>query len=545
MTSAPLIKLIFLASILLQVMIWPSVASICFVTIYGLLGIINYFALKTGKVMEAFMDPGVYIFRDEKRTSNFVIMLVMALYFVVHLILFISHEVDILPAATLWLDRSFAGNYSSHVYSKLPIEVTDGVSKEMRAAPFVWSKSLVLQAPLITGTIPSAGPEGRDLVCNPGAGLGYRCFGKIWANDAPAYGVRDTNNNAFVPLSSDYYNIDVKISPGQGKRCSDLEVYRLVINHERAVINPLDYPASTIPLSTTDRSPLQPAACNLFNLSSAFCLQTQHTFSPSKYLQEVAALCNRFDQRLIFRLPERTKDVDPDSGKHALDILLVSDSVASVELHASWKKKPRSEWFLFFSATDQVVDSDQLQGWRESYDSVDVFFKFAIAATPLAITWYYLCAEYIYHYFHDGQIIFLSVFIQMPSILLFLSMGAWLPMAGCIICVLAVNHEVNRQASPWRAMIRPSLLFLTAVSNSIQFAWLLALVGQAGWNAFFYALTLDQLYLLSYKFIITNQSSPSWVAIMLPVTLMVNAAFLVGSAICIVLETMAGRKPKA
>ena len=535
-----LVKIIFLVSILLQVMIWPSVASICFVTIYGLLGIIYYFSLKPGKVIESFLDPGVYVFRDEKRTSNFIFMMVMALYFSIYFILFISHQVDILPAATLWMDRSFAGNYSSHIYTKLPIDVTDSVSKEMRDTPFVWSKSLVLQAPLITGVIPSAGPGGSDLVCNPGGGSGFKCFGKIWRNDAPSFGVGDDKKNAFVPLSSDFYNIDVKISPGQGKKCSDLEVYRMVINHEKAVAYPLDYPASTIPLS--DRSALHPLACNLFNLSSTFCLHTQHTFSSNKYLQEVSNLCERFDQRLIFRLPERTNDVDPDSGRHTLDILLVSDSVSSVELHASWKKKNQSDWFLFFSVWNQVVDSDQLQAWRDSSDTVDVFFKFAIATIPLAITWYYLSSEYIYHYNHDNQIIFLSVFIQMPSILLFLSMGAWLPMAGCIVCVLAVNHEVNRQSSRWRGMIRPALLFLTAVCNSIQFAWILALVGQAGWNAFYYSLTLDQLYQISYKFIITNQSSPTWVALMLPIILMVNASFLIGSAICIVLETMAGPK---
>lgn len=529
-----LIKIIFLVSILLQVMIWPSVASICFVCVYGVLGIIYYFSLKSGRVVESFLDPGVYVFRDEKRTSNFIFMLIMALYFSIYFILFISHEVEILPAATLWLDKSFAENYSSHVYTPLPIDVTSGISKDMRETPFVWEKSLLLQAPLITGIIPLAGPGGSDLVC--GTTGGFKCFGKIMKSaEAPTF----NDNNGFIPLVSDFYNVDVMVSPGEGKRCSDLEVYRLVINSEKGVTYPLDYPASTIPQTKANRSPLQDLACNLFNVSSNFCLQTQHTFTHVKYKQEVSKICENYNQKLIFRLPERTNDVDPETGRHTLDILLISESASSVELHASWKKKNQSDWFLFFSIWNQVVDSDKLQSWRDSTGSVEVFFKFAIATIPLAVTWYYLSSEYISRYIHENQIVFISVFIEMPTILLFLSMGAWLPMAGCIICVIAVNHEVNKNPNKkWIGMIRPSLLFLTAVCNSIQFAWILALVGQAGWNAFYYSLTLDQLYQISYKFIITNQSSPTWIALMLPVILMVNAAFLIGSAICIVLETM-------
>ncbi len=348
----------------------------------------------------------------------------------------------------------------------------------------------------------------------------------------------------FVPLSSELYNVDVMITPGKGLKCSDLEVYRLIVNNEKRVVSPMDYPASTIPISSASRSPLTQPTCNLFNGTSGLCLQIQHTFSQSKYVQEVSNLCDKFDQKLIFRLPERTSDIDPESGRHTLDILLVSETASNVEIHASWKKKNQTDWFLFFSVWNQVVDSDQLQSWRDSSEDVAVFFKFAIAVIPLAITWYYLCSEYILHYLHDGQITFLTVFIQMPTILLFLSMGAWLPMAGCIVCVLAVNYEVNK-TNNWIGVLRPSLLFLTAVCNSIQFAWILALVGEAGWSSFFYSLTLDQLYAISYKFIITNQSSPTWIALMLPIIILVNASFLLGAAICVVLETMSKNRANA
>jgi hypothetical protein len=539
-------KFCFLICILLQVMMWPSVASICFACVYGIVGISYYFSLNSGNVMKSFLDPGVYIFRSEKNPRNFIFMFLMSLYFIVYFILFIGHSQDIMPSATFWLDKSFAANYSSYTNTQLPVGVTSDVSKKMRGSPFIWSRNLKLQAPLITGIIPSAGPSGGDLLCNTKSNAnisntqGFKCFAKLWQNlDAPEF---VSPERYFVPISSDFYNVDVMVSPGAGKKCSDLEVYRLVINHERSIIQPMDYPASTVPLSSNAvRSPLHSPACGLFNGSDDFCLQTQHTFTKEKYAQEVSSLCDKFNQKLIFRLPMRTVDVDPDSGRYNLDIFLVSDSVEAVELHASWKHKNQTDWYLFFSIWEQVVDSDLLQDWRESTTGGDVFFKFLIAVFPLMFTWYHLSSEYIYHFLAQSQVIFISVFIQLPSILLFLSMGAWLPMAGCIVCVLAVNHEVSN-TKKWIGLIRPSLLFLTAVCNSIQFVWILALIGEAGWNAFYYSLTLDQIYTISYKFIITNQSSPTWIALMLPIILMINASFLIGSAICVVLEGISKTK---
>jgi hypothetical protein len=336
----------------------------------------------------------------------------------------------------------------------------------------------------------------------------------------------------------------VMVSPSQGKKCSDLEVYRVILDHELNIVHPLDYPASTIQTSAS-RSVLYPVADKLFssgNTTGTLALQTQHTFTHAKYMQELAKKCDQFDQRLIFRLPERIVDVNPDTGRYTLDVLMISDWASTVELHASWKPINQSEWFLFFSIWNQVVESDALQEWRESTDGGAVFFKFAIAVIPLAVTWYHLAAAFLQKV-PNSQITFLTIFIQMPAILLFLSMGAWLPMAGCIICVLAVNQGVQKERV-WSAWIRPSLLFLTAVCNSIQFAWLLALVGQAGWNAFYYALTLDQIYDISFKFIITNQSSPTWIALMLPIILLVNGSFLLGAAICVVLESMGKSQSK-
>lgn len=520
------VKIIFLCVIPLQVMLWPSVASICFSCIYGLVGIFHYFSLARGQVLQALFAPGIHIFTDEKKKMNLFVAFLMALYFAIYFILFISHEVSILPAATLWVDKSFRGNYSAHVYTPLPVEVTSKESKDMRDTPFIWPKQIDMHAPLITGTIPKLDSNNNDVLCNALAGSGFRCYAKVWQKE-----------NTFIPLSSQFYNVDVMVSPGAGRKCSNLEVYRVILDHELNIVHPLDYPASTIPAAAS-RSVLYPLQNNLFssNSSTPLSLQTQHTFSHAKYTQELATKCDEYNQRLIFRLPERIVDVNPETGRYALDVLLVSDWAARVELHATWKSMNQSDWFLFFSVWNQVVDSDALQSWRESSDDGAVFFKFAIAVIPLAVTWYHLAAGFSRE-LPDSQITFLTIFIQLPSILLFLSMGAWLPMAGCIICVLAVNHDVQKRRA-WSGIIRPSLLFLTAVCNSIQFAWILALVGQAGWNAFYYALTLDQLYDMSFKFIITNQSSPTWIALMLPIILLVNGSFLLGAAICVVLETM-------
>ena len=224
-----------------------------------------------------------------------------------------------------------------------------------------------------------------------------------------------------------------------------------------------------------------------------------------------------------------------------LDILLVTDTAASVQISAMWNADvPPSHWAMFNTFWNQVISTDQVQSWRESISPADLFFKFAIASIPPLVTWYYLSSEFL-EYISNSQILFLSILIQLTSVLLFLSIGAWLPMAGCIICVLAVNYDVNTKTY-WQGYVRPSLLFLTAVCNSIQFAWLLALVGEAGWDAFYYQITLDQLYSLSYQFIITNESSPTWVALMLPNVLLVNISLLIGSAICVVLEGISFRK---
>ena len=524
-------KLIFLICIPIQVMLWPTVSSICFVCIYAIINIFMYFSLESGKAWASAIASGVYIFRAEKKPANYVFMIIMFCYFAIYFFAFLTYEARLLPTNTMWLDPSFAANYSASTLAALPVDVTSHVSKQMRDNPFEWSKSVQVAAPLVAGAIPGL------LSCNPGGGQGFKCYAKIWNTGAATPSA--WQGAGFVPFSSQFYDVDVAVAPGPGKSCTDLEVYRLVVDANLNVVQPLDYPASTIPANAQERLPVFTPPCKLFN-NTALCLQISHTFTVQQYAQELAAKCTYYNNQLIFRLPPRGTDIDSESSRMLLDLLLVSESASSVNLHATWNAdSAQSNWFLFSTFWKQVISTDQVQAWRESTNQADVFFKFLIAVIPVIVTWYYLSVEF--NNISTDQILFLSIFVQLPAILLFLSLGAWLPMAGCIICVLAINYDVNRK-SYGQKWVRPGLQFLNAACNSIQFAWLLTLVGQAGWNAFYYELTLDQLYSMSYSFIITDQSSPTWVALMLPIVLITNLAFLIGAAICVVLESVTARK---
>ena len=517
------VKFIFLLAIPLQTMLWPTVASICFVSIYGLINIMAYFG--TADVLKAILSPGVYLYPPEKKPVNYVLMLIMLAYFATYFFQFVSHETQILPTSTFWLDPTFAANYSVQTKNApLPVDVTGSVSSSMRSNAFEWSRAVQVSAPQLQGS------NLLPMPCPASSGLGYKCFAKLWPQ----------SNGQYVPFPSQFYDIDVLIKPSPGVPCASLEVYRMVVDVNFNVLQPLDYPASTIP-NTQNRLPTYPAPCHLFNGSTSLCLQVSHTFTPQQYAQEQDSICSKYNQQLILRMPPRGNDVDPEGGRTNLDILLVSEAAESVQLSATWNKAPADgSWFLSSTFWNQVVDSDGVQSWRLSTDSAQVFFKFAIASIPAIVTWYYLSVEFL-EYISESQILFLSIFIELPAILLFLSLGAWLPMAGSIVCVIAVNYDVNRKQY-WQGFVRPSLLFVKAACNSIQFAWLLTLVGQAGWNAFFYELTLDQLYEMSYRFIVTGQSSPTWVALMLPNILLVNLSFLIGAAICVVLESITARK---
>ena len=530
-------KIAFLIAVPMQTMLWPTVSSITFLCVYGLVNIVMYFTLERGKVWEAITNPGIYVFRTEKTPANYIFMMIMFCYFAIYFFVFITEESTLLPSNTLWLYPTIAPNFTSQSFADLPVDVTNSISQQMLSNSFEWTQSIQVQAPLVSGVIAGVGQGGAPIICN-GQG-GFKCYAKAWSVLPPSW-LGEQPQPTFLPLASQFYDVDVAIAPGAGKRCADLEVYRLGVDVNLNVIQPLDYPASTIP-NSQNRLPVQAPPCKLFSNTSSLCLQVSHTFTPAQYTAQLAAQCQAYNQQLIFRLPPRGADVNPESGIMMLDILLVTDTASSVQLSGTWNAaNTYNTWFLFSTFWNQIISTYLVQSWRLATDSTNGFFKFMIASLPAIVTWYYLSSEFL-EYIASSGILFLSIFIELPAILLFLSLGAWVPMAGSIVCVMAVNYDVEKKREYWQRMIRPTLLFIKAACNSIQFVWLLVLVGQASWSAFYYQFTLDKLYTMSYQFIITNQSSPTFVSLMLPIILLVNAAFLLGTAFCVVLEGVAGK----
>jgi hypothetical protein len=205
-----------------------------------------------------------------------------------------------------------------------------------------------------------------------------------------------------------------------------------------------------------------------------------------------------------------------------------------------WQWHELGEESRLLSMWDQTPGSltDKAQGWRDSDETTAVFIKYAIAVIPLLLLWYFLTVNFRY-VVDSYQILMLCLFVLLPASVFFMTIGAWLPMIGCIICTLAINHTPADQARPgaWAPTMRHALLFLTAVCNSVQFVWVLVLVGQADWSAFLYDDTLKQLSTLSSQFIVTGE--PTWVGLVLPLALTINFAFMLGAAICVAMELLA------
>jgi hypothetical protein len=279
-----------------------------------------------------------------------------------------------------------------------------------------------------------------------------------------------------------------------------------------------------------------PYHCGLFS-DNEWCLHFQHTFSAQEYARRISAKCTEGNGNLIFRLPIRSTDVDPSTGQIGLDTLLVTNG-ADVKLKFSWHYQGETPPF-FSTWDDKNKIEDCIQDWRDSSEPTQVFFKFAIMITPLLVAWYFLAVQFEI-LIENSQVPVLCIFVLLPSILIFLSVGAWLPMSGSIICAIAIHHSPpsSSQASKWKMVVRPILFFITAACNSIQFAWIMALVGQAGWSAFLFENSLHQLSQISSNFIISDAPSPTWIGLTMPSILLINVAFLLGSAVCIVLETI-------
>jgi hypothetical protein len=112
----------------------------------------------------------------------------------------------------------------------------------------------------------------------------------------------------------------------------------------------------------------------------------------------------------------------------------------------------------------------------------------------------------------------------------FFVVGAWIPLAGCITCALAINNSSNNQ------MIRITLLIITALCNAVQFCLVMFVIGAARYTAFMHDDSLRQVHeqMGGVAFL---SGTPTWIALVMPVTILMNAMFAIGAFICAVYET--------
>ena len=539
-----IIKIAFLASIGIHVLLWPSYAHMVFAVALGLEGLVTYFMTPREELEGKIYSPSLFFFHDEKSPRSYGSLVIILFYMLYTFLWFANDEIAIQPRMTSWIDNSLVNNYTFTDVRNNPfpgVDVTSTVSKNMRSNTFEWPHAFSVDAIKLVGPIKEAYIDKATLNC-PGYVPGpnstlppFACFAANLYSVAPP---SSDLQHSIIPVPSQFYTVDVKVTPPSGVRCQDLQVYRIVIDPQGNVDSGLDFPASSV-VKDSGNNNLLNRICNLFNMSG-WCLHFQHTFTSADYAARVATKCAQGGS-LEFRLPPRTIDIEPSTGRAVLDALIVTQG-ASIHLDFKWQNAAGSSGDALISSFQKPwanPNEDGLSEWRKSTSKTAVFFKFFFLVIPFLFAWYYLAIHFL-DVVVNSQILLLCIFVLLPSVLLFLSMGAWLPMAGAIVCVIAINHtpDSSSMLSWWRSMIRPVLFFITAACNSIQFAWLLALVSQAGWASFLYEDSIKQLSDLSSKFIISDSTSPTWVGLMLPCLLLVNLKFLLGSAVCIVLETM-------
>ena len=532
-------KAFFVVCLVLHVTLCPSVATVFVTAAYGALALGRLLSVSygwsDGDLAGELKTPGIMIFQSHtKRFAAWTLF--FALYFALFFTFFARQEVDILPTVTTWIPKAYLGRYTfdDHVNNDLPGDVTDSASVEMRSNPFVWPKETTFTPPKVSGVISnSAGPNSGPLICGAAA---FDCYAPRMFPATPPSG-KDYEIHPWVPLTSDLYQVHVRVTPPAGTLCADLQVYRVTLYPDGGLAHALDYPSSTI-IPGVDATQQK---CNIFG-NENWCLGVLHAFSPANYTTSLAFKCSGGGGVLDLQLPTRSTDIDPHTGTTGLDVILVTPNTG-VETHAIWEA--HEEYSTFLWLFKQFVHDDSLRSWRESTDNPTVCIRFIIAISPVLICWYYLTLRFEQHVC-SGGVVLLWVMILLPATLLFVSVGAWIPAVGGVACVIAINNRANsgdkRGWGPLSVKIRHGLLFLMASCNSIQFVWLIVLIAQAGYSAFLYDLSLRQLYSMSYSLIISSGAPASFVALMLPSTLALTLSFMLGAVLCLVMELINERK---
>ena len=371
----------------------------------------------------------------------------------------------------------------------------------IREHPFTWPRLHKAPGLRINGTLPHAGLDGTPLLC----GTHADCFA---ANMA----VTDGGKTA-VPMPSRFYAADIMVTPPPGMACQNLEIYRIVYNSWLGVDHSLDYPASSPPLASSSNK-----KCNLYGKGDEWCLSFMHTFSDKEYNATIAAKCKAEGGVVIFRLPPRTIDVDPQTGRTALDAVIVSRG-ASVGFRYTCHTKEAPTVLTLWTQWD-YTRNDAIQEWRDSTGAFAVGLRYAIAVMPLLMLWHFLLVKY------NGDITQrVCIFILLPASILFFSVGAWVLLTGTILCAIAINI-----VSAGR-MVRLSLYIGALLLNVVHLLYMTVTLATLGTNAFMHADSIrmvnDHWELGGYAFV---SGSPAWITLTMPTLYCVNLFVCMGIA---------------
>lgn len=488
--------------------------------------IVRFFFIKPGQMSKSLFSYGVFFLRGNKpKVGLYIYTALMMAYTLVFFILYSSQQLRDMPYMTTWIHPDYLNNYSftetkNNEFSGL--KVRDEASKFMWDHTFTWPRDLNSNGLRINGTLYGAGPQKSQLRCGAASST-FECYAAnlVMHPDSPL-----KPKHVVTPMPSQFYTTDIKVTPPQGIACQNLEVYRIVYDTYHKLDYGLDYPAAATQGGSQSLPP-----CNLFG-SKEWCLAMSHSFTHDEYLKTIQNKCKEGDGSLVFRVPPRSIDIEPETAQMGLDAFVVTAG-ASVSFRYKWHDRTKDTMLL--DNWRQWADSknDNFQVWRDSTDAGPVFIRYAIAILPFLMLWFYLAKHFqdIVDQSKSRQVLQLSIFVLLPASLLFFVVGAWIPLAGCITCALAINSSID-----YIPTVRILLLIVTLGCNLAQFVFAMVVIGIAGnLNAFMFEDSLRQVQdqLAGIAFV---SGSPTWIVLVMPVTIAINLGFALGALTCIIYE---------
>jgi len=457
----------------------------------------------------AILARAVFLWRTSDKQvfeKSYILASFLLVYSTIFFILYTTQQLHDAPYMTGWIHPKRRHNYSfteskNNLFSD---DVNDVANVYLREHPFTWPRLHKASGIRINGTLPHAGPGGNPLRC----GTHADCFA---ANMAVMDG--EDGGKVAVPMPSRFYAVDIMVTPPDGMACKNLEIYRIVYNSWLGVDHSLDYPASSPPMASSSNR-----KCNLFGKGEGWCLSFMHTFSEPEYNATVADKCSAEGGVVIFRLPPRTVDIDPQTGRTALDAILVSRG-AGVGFRYTWHTKEAPTLLTHWTQWE-YTKNDAIQEWRDSTAPGAVGLRYFIAVMPLLMLWYFVLVNYSGDIQHR-----MCIFILLPTSILFFSVGAWIPLTGTILCGIAIHMASGDQ------QIRLGLYVCAMLLNVVQIIYIIAIYATVGTNAFMNADSIRMVNnhweLGGYAFV---SGSPAWITLIMPTSTFVNVFFCIGIA---------------